>query len=61
MKVFPILFNVFSVMFAGFMALDFFEVKFELLGLSALKLAGISILLAALTFIVQKYYRPKNQ
>ncbi|MHC1727843.1 MAG: hypothetical protein AB9866_17880 [Syntrophobacteraceae bacterium] len=53
-----ILFNVFSLMFAAFMGLDFLEVKFDVLGLSSLSLAGISLALALLTFLAHKFYRP---
>ncbi len=57
MSFLAILFNIFSLMFAGFMALDFFEVKYDFLGLNPLKLAGISLLLAVLTFLIHKFYR----
>ncbi len=54
-----ILFNVFCFFFAGFMTLDYFEVNFDFLHLSSLKLAGISIVLAVLTFVAHKSRRPK--
>jgi hypothetical protein len=55
-----LLFNVFCLIFAGFMALDYLEVKFDFLGLTWLRLAGISILLAVVTFIAHKFYKPNN-
>ena len=60
MSFMAILFTVFSIMFAGFMAADFFEAKFDLLGLSALALAGISLLLAILTFVIHRFYGQNN-
>lgn len=56
-----LLFNVFSILFAAFMALDFLEVRIEFLGLSSITLAGISLVLAVLTFLAHKFYGQRGK
>ncbi len=57
-RVFTVLFNLFAFLFAASMGLDFFDYRFGLSELVFLILPGTFLILALLSFMIGRKYKP---